>query len=211
VYNIYAMPGLLGLLFQSPIVFFLVIAALVISISIHEFSHAFVTTSLGDPTPKYQGRVTLNPKSHIDPLGLIFLVIGGFGWGRPVMFNELNLKNPKRDRALIAFAGPLSNFIVAVVFSLLLKILGLGGILGTFLYLVIIYNLLLGIFNLIPIHPLDGFKVVSGLLPNNLAYQWEQTRKWGIYILLFLILTGTVGNVVGPFLDFATNLLGLTL
>lgn len=201
---------MLDLLFQNPIIFILVAGALVVSISIHEFSHAFVAYKLGDSTPKKLGRVTLNPKAHLDPLGVIFLMFTGFGWGRPVPFNPFNLKNVKRDSAIISFAGPLSNFLLAIVLSFVLKLTGgVYTILGGFLYLTILYNLMLGFFNLIPVHPLDGFNVVHGLLPNKLAIQWQQIQPFGVYILLLLIVTGSTGNFIAPLVDRTMNLLGL--
>jgi Zn-dependent protease len=102
---------MIQLLFQNPQFFVLVAVALIASISIHEFSHAFASNVLGDSTAKNMGRLTINPKAHLDPMGTVFLLLVGFGWGRPVPFNPMNLKNPKRDSALISLAGPLSNFI----------------------------------------------------------------------------------------------------
>ena len=198
-----------NLLFQSPIIFILVAAALVVSISIHEFAHAFVASKLGDTTAKQMGRVTLNPKAHLDPLGIVFLLFTGFGWGRPVPFNPFNLKNIKRDSALISLAGPLSNLVFAGILSLGLKFIDINNIFGGFLYLTVLYNLMLGFFNLLPIHPLDGFKIVRGILPNRLAIQWEQTRQLGIYILFLLVVTGFIGNIISPLVDIAMNVLGL--
>ena len=201
---------MLDLLFQNPIIFVLVAGALIVSISIHEFSHAFTAYKLGDSTPKKLGRVTLNPKAHLDPLGIIFLMFTGFGWGRPVPFNPFNLKNAKRDSAIISFAGPFSNFLLAIVLSFVIKLTGgVTTLFGGFLYLTILYNLMLGLFNLIPVHPLDGFKVVHGLLPNNLAIQWQQMQPFGVYILLFLIVTGFIGNFIAPLVGRTMNLLGL--
>lgn len=200
---------LISLLFQQPIVFFLVVAALVVSISIHEFAHAKVSDLLGDNTAKLLGRVTLDPRSHLDPVGSLFLLFAGFGWGKPVPFNPINLQNPKRDSALIALAGPASNFFLAATLALILSFVGTSSILGGFLSLTIFYNVVLGVFNLIPIHPLDGFKVVGGLLPPNLYVQWMQFAPYGIYFLLILIVTGATDVVVRPFIDIFLNLLGL--
>ena len=152
----------------------------------------------------------MNPKAHLDPLGIIFLMFTGFGWGRPVPFNPFNLKNAKRDSAIISFAGPFSNFLLAIVLSFVIKLTGgVTTLFGGFLYLTILYNLMLGLFNLIPVHPLDGFKVVHGLLPNNLAIQWQQMQPFGVYILLFLIVTGFIGNFIAPLVGRTMNLLGL--
>ncbi len=201
---------LLQLLFTQPIVFFLVIVALVISITIHEFAHAFVADRLGDDTPRLMGRVNLNPMSHLDPLGFGLLLIAGFGWGRPVLFNPINLQNPKRDSALIALAGPASNFILASVLSLLFHsgVVALPGF-SAFLQLTIFYNVMLGVFNLIPVAPLDGAKVVGGLLPPNLYMQWAQIQNYGPFFLIFLILTGSTGVLVTPVINVLLSLLGL--
>lgn len=200
---------LLTLLFEQPLIFFLVIAALIISISIHEFAHAFVADKLGDNTPRLLGRVTLDPRAHLDPMGSLLLIFAGFGWGKPVPFNPINLQNPKRDAALIAFAGPLSNFILAILLTILLKVSLGAGIFGGFFYLTIYYNLVLGFFNLIPVHPLDGFKVVAGLLPPQLHIQWMQMQGYGMYILLLMVLTGATGVVVTPLIEGSLLLLGL--
>lgn len=200
---------LISYLFTNPLVFLLVAVSLIISISIHEFSHAYVADKLGDPTARYLGRVTLNPKAHLDPLGTILLLFAGFGWGRPVPVNSINFSNPKRDMALVSLAGPLSNFILAILLSIALKFIGSFSFFGIFLYLVILYNLMLGIFNILPFHPLDGFKIVSGVLPSNLAIQWEQVRPYGMYILMFLVFTRSLGRIIDPLMTFFMRILGL--
>ena len=198
----------LNLLFENPLVFILVAAALILSLTFHEFAHAYVADHLGDPTARYLGRVTLNPIKHLDPIGTMLLLFVGFGWGRPVPFNPANLNNPKRDAALISFAGPGSNFLLAILFAILYKFFGNVGILGDFMYLATFYNLLLGLFNLFPFHPLDGFKVVYGLIPMNLAYQWLQMQSYGMYILIFMIFTGTTSTIMQPLVSFSLKILG---
>lgn len=200
---------LISILLSDPILFFAVALALVISLSIHEFAHAYISMKLGDYTAKYLGRVTLNPTAHLDPVGTVLLLIAGFGWGKPVPFNPLNLKNPKRDAALISIAGPMSNFILAVVFSIFAHIFPQSSLLGGFVYLVVYFNLALGIFNLIPIHPLDGFKVVNGILPDKLSVQWIQMAPYGIYLLLLIVVTGVSGNIISPIMGFLLKILGL--
>ena len=200
---------MINLLFQNPIVFFLVAGALIISISIHEFSHAFAAYKLGDLTAKNLGRMTLNPKSHLDPVGTIFLIFVGFGWGRPVPFNPYNLKNPKRDAAIISLAGPLSNFILAVILSVIIRFVGNIDLLAVFLYMVILFNLMLGFFNIIPLGPLDGNKIVYGILPNKLAVQWVEFQKYGMYILLFLILFNFTEKILLPLVDMTMKILGI--
>lgn len=201
--------SLISMLFTDPIIFVLLAMALIVSLSIHEFAHAFVADKLGDPTPRYLGRVTLNPKSHLDPVGTIAILLFGFGWGRPVPFNPINLSNPKRDAALIAVAGPVSNFLMAILMATLFHFFGGMTLLGAFLYLTAMYNLGLGFFNLIPIHPLDGFKVVRGFLSNNLLLQWDQTQQWGMWILLLLVMTDSFGNIISPIIGTSMKILGL--
>ncbi|MFZ2664359.1 MAG: site-2 protease family protein [Patescibacteria group bacterium] len=202
---------MISLLFQSPLTFFLLAGALIISICIHEFSHAFAADRLGDPTAKYLGRLTLNPKVHLDSVGTLFLLFVGFGWGKPVPFNPLNLRNPKRDAAIISLAGPLSNFILAVILSFPLRYFGMNSLLGIFLGLTVLYNLSLGFFNLIPFGPLDGNKIVYGLLPYRLAYQWEDFQKHGTYILMFLVLTNSTEKILTPLVDTTMRMLGIYL
>ncbi len=201
---------MIGILFQSPMLFLLVALVMVISVCVHEYSHAFVSNKLGDPTAKLLGRLTLNPRAHLDPVGAIFLLFFGFGWGKPVPFNPINLKNPKRDAALISFAGPLSNFVLALAVGLVFHLVGanINSLVGMFLSLVVEFNLLMGFFNLLPFHPLDGFKVVYGLLPMNLAIEWMQTERFGIFILLFMVITQSTGMILTPLLNFSLKLLG---
>jgi Zn-dependent protease len=202
--------GLLQLLLENPIVFVLVVLALVFSITIHEFAHAFVATKLGDSTAKNMGRVSLNPLAHLDPLGTLMLVFVGFGWGKPVPFNPYALKNPKVESALISVAGPVSNFILAVILAVIARFVPSDSIFFAFIYLTIFYNLILGIFNLLPLHPLDGFKVVYGILPQNLAWQWQQTEQYGIYVLILLVLTRSTGAIITPLVNFGLTLLGIS-
>ncbi|KKS30928.1 hypothetical protein A2380_00065 [candidate division WWE3 bacterium RIFOXYB1_FULL_43_24] len=202
---------MLSLLAQNPLIFAIVLAALAVSLSVHEFAHAWVSDKLGDPTAKHLGRVTLNPKAHIDPIGMLVLVVAGFGWGRPVPFNPLNLKYPKRDSALIALAGPASNFILAILVAIILKFVTPNTLVAGALQLLVFYNLMLGVFNLMPFHPLDGFKIVGGLLPNNLAMQWYQMQPYGIIILIVFIFTDSFQKIVLPVVDILTKLLGVML
>jgi Zn-dependent protease len=201
---------MLDLLFTSPLVFVLVALALVVSISVHEFAHAFVADKLGDPTARYLGRLTLDPRAHLDPLGTVLMLIVGFGWGKPVPFNSINLKNPRRDTALISLAGPFSNFLLAICITGLLHFLNFPSIFISFLQLTVFYNLMLGFFNLIPVQPLDGFKIVHGILPYNLAIQWQQTEGYGIYILIILMLTNTFEKIISPLIALSMRALGLS-
>lgn len=216
------MTGLLGILFENPLLFVAIAVALVFSVTLHEFSHAYVAYKLGDPTAKNLGRVSLNPLAHLDPLGTLTLLIAGFGWGKAVPVNYLNLKNPKRDAAIISFAGPGSNFAMAIFLAVVLRIiestlstnpvsnsLSPALLLTTFLYPIILYNIILGIFNMLPIEPLDGFKIVNGLLPPHLSVQWIQLAPYGIYILIFMVATGSISKIISPVVAFLVNLLQL--
>lgn len=194
--------------------FFLLVSALLLSLSLHELAHAFAAYKLGDPTAKMSGRLTFNPLAHLDPMGTMLLLVAGFGWAKPVPVNSLNLSNPKRDLAIISFAGPLSNFVLAGISALLLGLIGFSGgiftgILTAFLYYFAFYNVGLGIFNLFPVAPLDGFKVVSGILPRNLSYQWEQLASYGIFILLFLVLTNSLGRILFPLMGLFLGFFGI--
>jgi Zn-dependent protease len=203
-------------LFSNPISFIFYIISLFVALSVHEASHAFVADKLGDPTPRLDGRITLNPMAHIDISGLLFMLFFGFGWGKPVMFDPYNLKNPRKDAALISLAGPASNFIFALVLSLLLRSFNLFNLSSFFTigYLIlsplITINLTLGIFNLLPIHPLDGFKIVGGLLSEDQAHDWFQLQRYGmIFLLLFIIPLGRssmLDMVLRPIMQFVIPL-----
>ena len=192
--------------FSDPTQFILFIAALLVAITIHEFSHAFMADRLGDPTPRLQGRLTLNPLAHLDPLGTLMLILVRFGWGKPVQFDPFNLKDPRRDAALISFAGPASNFVLATFLGIVVRALP-----ETIFYLLpfIQLNVVLGVFNLVPIHPLDGGKVFIGLLAPQTARVWDRLlQRYGLIILLFLILPLFEGRpLVAVFIVPIINLL----
>ena len=161
---------------------------IIIGISVHEAAHAWTAWKLGDPTAKYEGRVTLNPIAHLDPLGTLFIIFTllqgfGIGWGKPTPFNPWNLKNPRRDSALISLAGPISNLALAALLALIIRFVpALAG----FLFLIIVINVSLAIFNLVPVSPLDGFKIVGGLLPPKTALSWYSLERYGIFFLILL-------------------------
>ncbi len=207
---------------QLSIVFFLLfIISLVMSIAVHEFSHAFVATKLGDNTARSLGRLTLNPISHLDVFGTLALLFIGIGWGKPVPFNPYNLKNPKTGSALISAAGPVSNLIIAIIMSIPYLIIistnpssqQLRSLVDiySFIYFIISLNAALAIFNLIPVHPLDGFKVLGGFLPKNWYYDWSRMERYGMFILLILIVPINGGSIIGrvvlPLSEKITNLL----
>ncbi len=197
---------------ENPLYGLILLVALAFAIGFHEAAHAYTAHWLGDDTPKTQGRLTLNPLNHLDPIGSLFILFAGIGWGRPVFFNPYNLKNPHRDAAIIAFAGPLANIILASLAVLILYVITATQLVDLraayavgFTFIAI--NIALAIFNLLPIDPLDGFKVVGGLLPPGLARQWYDLQPYGMYILLFLLLTGGIGRIVGPINSFVFSYL----
>lgn len=208
---------MINYLFTNPLLFLAYLVALLVAITVHEFSHAWMADRLGDPTPRLSGRLKLNPLVHLDPLGLMFLFFFGFGWGKPVIFDPFNLKNPKKDAALISIAGPLSNFILALLLSFTLRLfiffkLYFLTTIGSLIFLPLItLNLILGIFNLLPIHPLDGFKIVGGILPEEKAKEWYQLERYGIIFLLMLIFplgrSSMLEMIVRPIFSFLINLL----
>lgn len=181
---------MISLLFSSPLAFIVIFAGLLLSITLHEFAHCFVTDKLGDPTPRARGRLTLDPRAHLEPLGVIALLLTRFGWGKPAPFDPYNLKEPVRDAALIAAAGPMANVIVAVLLSIILK---LGFV--PFLWLqisvfqIMAINIMLAVFNLLPVYPLDGSKILMALLPKDTAFEYESIMtRYGNIILIFLIV-----------------------
>jgi Zn-dependent protease len=151
----------ISLLFTNPFAFVVVFGGLILAIGLHEAAHCYMADYLGDPTPEALGRKTLNPLSHLDPLGtLMILFTGGFGWGKPAPYDPYNLASPTRDTKLIALAGPVSNLLLAIVLSLVFHLLSNLSILGILKYLISL-NINLALFNLLPIPPLDGSKIIA--------------------------------------------------
>lgn len=184
---------MLNILATQPALFLVWALALIVAITIHEFAHAWTAVRLGDPTPKIQGRLTLNPLAHLDPLGTVLLFLVRFGWGKPVQFDPFNLENPRRDAAIISLAGPASNLILATFLSIIFRILVYFAlpfpILSQLIPPFIMLNIVLAVFNLIPIHPLDGGKILIGLLPHEEAAEADRfLKQYGIIILIIIIL-----------------------
>lgn len=165
------------------------VIAVVIAITVHEFAHAKRAHLAGDPTPKEQGRVTLNPIAHLDPIGTLLLLLFGLGWGRPVEVNPLNFRKQRWDDLMVAAWGPMSNILVAVLFAVPFWV-GLASGREDLLFTIILINLLLAFFNLLPVFPLDGSHVVENLLPPSSALRFERfSRRYGIIVLLVIIAT----------------------
>ena len=180
-------------LVSQPLLLLPVLAAIIIAFTVHEFSHALVADRLGDPTPKSLGRLTLNPLAHMHPIGFLLLITAGVGFGKPVPFNEGYLKNPKWGGALIGLAGPLSNLLLAILGIAALVMLagrGLGASSPLYLFLLVLvqFNVALLVFNLLPIPPLDGSKLVFALIPDAQSHIKDWLENYGPTLLLLLII-----------------------
>ena len=202
--------------------YLLLAPALIFALTFHEYAHAWMANRLGAPTAKYLGRLSFNPLVHLDPWGLLMLVMSGFrfGWAKPVPFNPLNLSRPKRDIPLIAVAGPVINVIIAIFSFAALRLAGATstgnfreGIFMLLTYFVYI-NLSLAFFNLIPVPPLDGSKILYGFLPPSKDYIYYNLERMGPILLLGLILVNAftpfkiINFLVGPLVEFTVRLLG---
>ncbi len=182
------------ILIQAPVI--------LLSLTVHEYFHAWTAYKLGDPTAEMQGRLTLNPISHLDPIGTILMFIAGFGWAKPVPINAHNFEDPKKGTLLVAIAGPLSNLGMAIIAGVLLRAIipkfvsgglettGFYPIFIIILILTVVYGVALAIFNMLPIPPLDGSRVVYGILPNKYLYTYSRFEPYGIIFLFALFIFG---------------------
>ncbi len=198
---------IIGLLLTLPIV--------MLSLSLHETAHGYVAWRLGDPTAKSLGRLTLNPIKHLDPLGFLSMVLTGFGWANPVPVNSRYFKKPRRDIALVAAAGPVSNLLLALVFLLILRFLGFGYLAALtpktelqfnliyftllFLYYGVYMNITLAVFNLLPVPPLDGSRILYRLLPPRLYFKIMQHERVIVLAVLALLLLGPLSSLINLF------------
>ena len=208
--------SLIDLLYQIPV--------LLISLTIHEYSHGIAAYYLGDDTAKRAGRLSLNPISHIDPIGLLMLFIVHIGWAKPVPINPYNFKDYKRDTAITAAAGPVSNFILAIIISLIFNFLRsvipmenifnpLPKFVFRMLYYAVLINLALGLFNLIPLPPLDGSKILGGFLTDKQYYNYTAKERQGTMLLMiifaadYFLRLGLIRSIIEVPLKFFMNLL----
>ncbi len=211
MFDIFTKDGLISFLYTLP--------ALLFCLSVHEFAHAFTAYKLGDRTQKAMGRLTLNPFSHIDIAGFICIALFGFGWGKPVMIDDRNFKNKAAGNALTAFAGPCSNIIMAILFTIILKILLItgvvlptinsvvGSIILNMLILTIQFNVVFAIFNLIPIPPFDGSRILYFFLPAKGREYMYKIEQYSFIIVLVILMTGVGSRLVSPIVNFVLGLL----
>jgi len=187
--------------------FIIFIPAILIALSFHEYAHGLVAYRLGDPTPKYQGRLTLNPLAHLDPIGTLLLLFAHFGWAKPVQVNPYYFEgDKKRGMMIVALAGPFANVLLAYLGALLLslmlkEILPFHRLAIIFLQDLVQINLVLAAFNLIPVPPLDGSKILAGLVPGETANFIYRLEQYGPILLMFLIITGTTQIIFRPIVN----------
>lgn len=192
----------------------LMLPGIIVGLSFHEFAHAFTSDRLGDPTPRRQGRVTLNPLAHIDWMGFIALLLFGFGWGKPVQIDPSYYKNRRRDEFLVGIAGVTMNLILAVLFSIPLRLMrsAVSGAvvqdLAFIIYYAVMINLVLMVFNLIPCPPLDGWGLLTQIFKLDRYPWWYQVYQRGGFILLLLVVTNMTGRIITP---IVSSLMGILL
>ncbi len=198
----------------------LTIPVILISLTIHELAHGYVAYRMGDLTAKNQGRLTLNPLKHLDPIGALLLLVAGFGWAKPVPVNPYAFKrNPQQGMAIVAIAGPLSNLCLAFLGGAFLSIYSLPAIqnlvtnatVNTYIYYFLLYfvqiNVVLMVFNLIPIPPLDGSRVVAGFLSGNALQRYYSLERYGMILMLILVVTNLIGYVLNPAVSGITEMI----
>jgi Zn-dependent protease len=195
---------------KSPQSYLFSIISIILAVTIHEAAHAWSADELGDPTARLMGRKTLNPLAHLDPVGSILFIVAGFGWGKPVPVDPFNLKDDK-DEALVSLAGPVSNLLFAGVVGILYHFIpSMPMQLALFFYTLALINVSLAVFNLLPIPPLDGSKLYRAILPKGFLPVWEFLDQYGMYILLFMFLSGTslFGRFLSPIVQKIMTVLG---
>ncbi len=191
----------------------LAVPGLIVAITIHEYAHGLVAYRLGDPTAARAGRLTLNPLAHLDPVGALMFWIFRFGWAKPVPVNPMYFSDPRWGMLKVSVAGPAANLIGAFAFTVGLVLAqrwGLGGLTLTVLSLGVMYNIFLGLFNVLPIPPLDGSKILRSLLPPAQAHRMDQLGQYSLIIILVLIYTGVIGRVLVPIAGMVVEVLYIT-
>ncbi len=182
--------------------------AVLVAIIPHEMAHGFAAYLYGDETAKNDGRLSLNPLHHLDPIGTICLIFFKFGWAKPVMINPNNFRDRKKGTFFVAIAGVLTNFILAIISVIILKHIHLNEFMQELLLNIFWFNIILGVFNLIPIPPLDGSKILFSFLPLKYEYYLIKYERYGYIILLLLIMSSTLDKILVPMVNFMINLIG---
>jgi len=192
--------------------FVVMIAVILFTITLHEYAHGKAAELFGDPTPRLSGRLTLNPLAHIDPIGLLMLVVVRFGWAKPVPIDTRYFKDPEKDMAIVGFAGPLANFTVAVIISAVFRIVPLpqsefGLFLSNIFQYAIWINIALGIFNLLPVPPLDGSRILRAILPYEGQIFMDRMEPYGFFVLIFLIIFPGFSDILFYIVNYFAGLL----
>ena len=205
--------GLINLLFKDPLAFVLVAIPLLYSIIIHELAHGWVAYKMGDSTAKWLGRLSLNPIKHLDPIGTVMLFVFGFGWAKPVPVNFNNLRDERKGIIFVSAAGIVANIILAFFSFLLLRLLTPTpfGILYTILYYFAQINIMLAAFNLIPIPPLDGSKILMGFLSRRAQYSLERIEPYGMFIIIALLYLGVLNPLIAFLRQAILSVIGILL
>jgi Zn-dependent protease len=205
--------GLINLLIQNPTAFILLAVPLLYSIILHELAHGWVANKMGDPTAKWLGRLSLNPIKHLDPIGTFMLLVFGFGWAKPVPVNFENLHDKRKGLILVSSAGIIMNMLLAFISLLLFRILSPSPdeVTYTLLYYMSQINIMLASFNLIPIPPLDGSKILMGFVSNKVRYTLESLEPYGMFIIIGLLYIGALNPIIYLFRSIILALIGIIL
>lgn len=205
---------MIGLFTANPLAFLIVFPGILMAIALHEYAHCWTADRLGDPTPRVKGRLTLDPRVHLDPLGVLAILFTRFGWGKPAPYDPYNLKNPVRDTALIAASGTVLNLIIAIILGLIVRLVPvMPPIIQLSLVQILIINIYLGLFNLVPVKPLDGSKVLTALLPSDMALEYNRFMdQFGIMILILLLIPfaggqAPIASLLVPVANFMMRLI----
>ena len=215
MFDIFSREGLITFLYTLP--------ALVLSLSIHEYAHAWVAYKLGDISQKIRGRLTLNPLAHIDPIGFIAIMLIGVGWGKPVTVDDRNFKDSRKGMMLTSLAGPASNLLLAILVTIILKLLMVFGVMNSIinsntgniilnmLLYVIQFNIVFGIFNLIPLPPLDGSKVLAYFLPQRARGFMYTLERYSFIIIMIIYFTNLTSYIIAPGYNLVLKLINWIL